>query len=173
MSSVPPRGTKWLDLTKKTVKRCPQCNRLETDDTLTFCRVDGSPLTNTASFTSEELGTIRLDSTPVSGEMKTTFLSQPVTTNSVSNTTAQSTPLPTPEARPITRELRKPKKRLAFVAVGALLVLALVGSAYIYLKTKNRAPIQSMAVMPFINESGNADVDYLSDGMTETAVSPS
>ena len=25
--------------------------------------------------------------------------------------------------------------------------------------------------MPFVNESGNADVEYLSDGMTETLIS--
>src|SRR5262245_62090944 len=31
--------------------------------------------------------------------------------------------------------------------------------------------IESIAVMPFINESGNADVEYLSDGMTETLIS--
>ena len=155
----------------KTVKRCPQCNRLEAEDTLTFCRVDGSPLTNEARYTSEELGTIRLGSAPVSDEKKTSFLPQPVTTNSVSDTTAQSTPQPTAKARPITRELPKHKKRLAFMAIGVLLILALVSSAYVYLKTKNRVPIQSIAVMPFVNESGNADVDYLSDGMTETLIS--
>ena len=27
------------------MKRCLQCNRVEIDDALTFCRVDGSPLT--------------------------------------------------------------------------------------------------------------------------------
>lgn len=31
--------------------------------------------------------------------------------------------------------------------------------------------IESIAVMPFVNASGNADVDYLSDGMTETLIS--
>ncbi len=31
--------------------------------------------------------------------------------------------------------------------------------------------INSIAVMPFVNEGGNADVEYLSDGMTETLIS--
>ena len=28
------------------MKRCPQCNRLESDDALTFCRADGTALVN-------------------------------------------------------------------------------------------------------------------------------
>ncbi len=31
--------------------------------------------------------------------------------------------------------------------------------------------IESIAVMPFVNEGGNAEVEYLSDGMTETLIS--
>jgi TolB-like protein/Tfp pilus assembly protein PilF len=35
------------------MKRCPQCNRLETDETLKFCRTDGTPLVVSAPLDSE------------------------------------------------------------------------------------------------------------------------
>jgi TolB-like protein/Tfp pilus assembly protein PilF len=42
----------------------------------------------------------------------------------------------------------------------------------LYLRGRNSSvAIQSIAVMPFVNESGNADLEYLSDGMTETLIS--
>jgi TolB-like protein/Tfp pilus assembly protein PilF len=41
---------------------------------------------------------------------------------------------------------------------------------YFYFTRKAPTQIQSIAVMPFINESGNADVEYLSDGMTEALI---
>ena len=33
------------------------------------------------------------------------------------------------------------------------------------------APVQSIAVLPFVNEGGNADIEYLSDGITESLIS--
>src|SRR5207245_817647 len=70
-----------------------------------------------------------------------------------------------------TRELTKPKRSRVEIAIVLLIALAIAIGGYLYLSRKGNAVIQSIAVMPFVNESGNADVEYLSDGMTETLIS--
>ena len=50
--------------------------------------------------------------------------------------------------------------------LGALAMLAL----YLRGRTSN-ATIKSIAVMPFVNEGGKAELEYLSDGMTDTLIS--
>jgi len=52
------------------MKRCPTCNRLESDDALTFCRTDGARLVSDsdALYSSQ---TLTLRSSPLSGEIKT------------------------------------------------------------------------------------------------------
>ena len=60
--------------------------------------------------------------------------------------------------------------KLATVTALLLLAAGAVGLS-LYLKARNSAvAITSIAVMPFMNEGGNADVEYLSDGMTETLI---
>ncbi|HKO96176.1 MAG TPA: hypothetical protein VJU86_04250 [Pyrinomonadaceae bacterium] len=42
------------------MKRCPQCNRVETDETLKFCRADGAILINDSAPIPSEAGTAPL-----------------------------------------------------------------------------------------------------------------
>jgi serine/threonine protein kinase/TolB-like protein/Flp pilus assembly protein TadD len=63
-------------------------------------------------------------------------------------------------------------KQHKLIVVIALVVLV-VGAVglFLYLRARNTAAaIESIAVMPFVNESGNADLEYLSEGMTETLI---
>ncbi|MGB7621942.1 MAG: protein kinase [Terriglobia bacterium] len=61
--------------------------------------------------------------------------------------------------------------RLGVVIALVVLVVGAV-SLFLYVQARTTAgAIESIAVMPFVNATGNADVEYLSDGMTETLIS--
>src|SRR6266511_3941530 len=61
-----------------------------------------------------------------------------------------------------------PLRRSSFAAIGVIALVAALALSYTYFFS--RRSINSIAVMPFANESGNADLEYLSDGMTETLI---
>jgi len=60
-------------------------------------------------------------------------------------------------------------RRLLFAPL--LLVIIVLGGFFGYRYLTPVKQIQSVAVMPFVNQSGNDDLEYLSDGMTETLIS--
>jgi len=150
------------------MKRCPQCNRLESDDALVFCRTDGTPL---ISDTDLDAGTMRLGSGSVAVEPATNELAEPRTNVSNVRSTGPTTNLSLHTQAEPSRALFKLKSRpLLIGSVVAVLVIAAASYAY-YITHKASAGISSIAVMPFVNEGGNPDVEYLSDGMTETLIS--
>ena len=56
------------------MKRCPQCNRLETDDVLTFCRADGTRLINDSLSLGREAGTAKFSPASEVSEIETSIL---------------------------------------------------------------------------------------------------
>ncbi|HEY6246791.1 MAG TPA: protein kinase [Pyrinomonadaceae bacterium] len=55
--------------------------------------------------------------------------------------------------------------------VTVLVVIAAAVSVILYLRARTtNAAIKSIAVMPFVNTTGNADLEYLSDGITESLI---
>src|SRR5882724_2280594 len=153
------------------MKRCPQCGRVENDDKLVFCRVDGTALISDSCPVNAEAGTVKLASAPLSSEIETNVLPQTITDASITRPTSQTTALPANLLPENTRPLSRTKRPKAIIAMAAVIV-ALIAGGYLYWpRGKNSAQIESIAVMPFVNEGGNADVEYLSDGMTETLIS--
>ena len=63
-------------------------------------------------------------------------------------------------------------RKVLFLISGIAILLLIAGFfGYRYFAPAASKQIESIAVMPFVNESGNSEVDYLSDGMTETLIS--
>src|SRR5687768_5408134 len=131
------------------MKRCPECRRDYYDETLLYCLDDGTALLE-GPVSVDEAGTVILP-----GEEKTRVL--------VGTSSQQISP----RAR-LFSGLKRPS--LVAAALGAVLITAFGLGSYFYYG-RSSSQISSIAVLPFVNESGNAEVEYLSDGMTETLIS--
>jgi hypothetical protein len=153
------------------MKRCPACKRVENDDALVFCRADGTPLVNDSGSVGAEAGTAKFGSARVASEIETGILPQTVTDADMSRATGRTTVLDPQQTIERTRELSRPKRTKVIVYLGAAAFIAAIAvSAYFYLSRKNNAAINSIAVLPFQNTSGDPNLDYLSDGVTESII---
>ncbi|PYS99689.1 MAG: hypothetical protein DMF63_10210 [Acidobacteria bacterium] len=165
------------------MKRCPECGRDYNDDSLRFCLDDGAELLfgpaagepATAildSFRVLPSGGSSPDASTLAFHHTTASEAEPPTT--IENRTERQSLSAHRAAQPHEAESEKAKNMSAGMMAGIVLgVVALVGGyfGYGYLKSSGGSGrLDSIAVLPFENRSGNTDTDYLSDGLTDSLI---
>lgn len=140
------------------MKRCPECMRDYYDDTLLYCLDDGNTLLEGPATADQLIGLLpTVEMTSGSSQRRDSLPGD------------RTAVLPYGIGYP-SQSHRRFDRRL--LAVPVLLVLALVGGllAYRYLIPDGSAPIDSIAVLPFQNNSNDTETDYLSDGLAESII---
>lgn len=136
------------------MKRCPECRKDYFDDSLLYCLDDGTPLVQ---------GVVDDQQTAIIHE---TAPPREAATLAQIHATEQTAVLP-PGSVDLPRAGEFDKRLLLAPIALAVIVL---GGFFGYRYFSITKQIESIAVMPFVNESGNVDLEYLSDGMTETLI---
>ena len=136
------------------MKRCPECRRDYFDDSLLYCLDDGAALL-------EGPGSLSGDQAPDTAILHESLGPSEATTRQLVYTTD----------RRAATGVQRYGLRTLIAGILTLLVISVGGYAVYRFISSTPKQISSIAVMPFVNESGNPDLDYISDGMTDTLIS--
>ena len=135
------------------MKRCPQCGR-EYDSSMMFCLDDGVELLYGPASTDEPATEVfHVSESP----------SEQRTKAQIHTTDRPSSSVNSLGIRPFNKRLLAAPLLVAVVAFGGYF-------GYRYFVSASTKQINSIAVLPFQNRSGDADTDYLSDGIAESLI---
>ncbi len=158
------------------MKRCPQCRRDYYDETLLFCLDDGSSLLDgpASGSPADEPQTAILSEPPIGAPAAASASAVARSAGGQFGETAtraqvfktdQTAILPNVHPHTASR-----KNTLIAGAIGIILITTLgIGSYWLYGRADS-SQINSIAVLPFENRGGDADTDYLSDGLAESLI---
>ncbi len=146
------------------MKRCPECRRDYYDDTLFYCLDDGNALLE-GPVTADEARTISMAAEGPPGEQKTKKLIEKESDPSDLQT----------DGGKRNKKTLDSKLKTGVIIAGLVGVISLGGYfAFLYwpqtAKPYEAKPYESVAILPFANESGDANFDYLSDGLSESLI---
>ena len=150
------------------MKRCPTCQHVETDDSLAFCRTDGTLLVRESVPVNDAAGTLKFSDEQGTDSTETRILP---TGDSTSRPATETTILETHSTSGGRQKRSKPKARKA-VVFAATAILAVAAATYVYHRSarKSATAIESVAVLPLQNASGDPNAEYLSEGISESLI---